>query len=159
MLEFFLLLEMEIVVDDGLGFIVKVFGCFLLEDYFLYLDYKWIVINVIIFMFVKELEIYKLCCGVNVIEFINKLFYYVILLDDEGEGNDEISVQFLYKGYWRVKGCWFICFKDDLECVVCIEYLGYVNNVSKVKEKRLVIFVYVKVFVLKINFKRIKLIL
>ena len=33
MMEPFLLPEMEIVVDDGLGFTVKVFGCFLPEDH------------------------------------------------------------------------------------------------------------------------------
>ena len=36
-------------------------------------------------------------------------FHHVIPLDDEGEGtisgkDDEISVQFPHKGYWRVKG-------------------------------------------------------
>ena len=40
MLEPYLLPEMEIVVEDGLGFTVKVFGCFLPEDHTLYLDYK-----------------------------------------------------------------------------------------------------------------------
>ena len=40
MLEPLLLPGMEIVVDDCLGFTVKVFGCFLLEDHLLYLDYE-----------------------------------------------------------------------------------------------------------------------
>ena len=61
MLESFLLPEMEIVVDDGLGFTVKVFGCFLPEDHPLYLDYKRTAANVTIPMLVKELETYKLC--------------------------------------------------------------------------------------------------
>ena len=40
MLEPMLLPEMDIIVDDGLGFTVKVFGCFLPEEHPLYLDYK-----------------------------------------------------------------------------------------------------------------------
>ena len=48
MLEPSLLPEMEIVVDDGLGFTMKVFGCFLPEDHPRYLDYKRTVTNVTI---------------------------------------------------------------------------------------------------------------
>ena len=68
MLKPFLLPEMEIVVDDGLGFTVKVFGCFLPEYHPLYLDYKWTVTNVTISMLVKELGTHKRCCGLNAIE-------------------------------------------------------------------------------------------
>ena len=157
MLEPFLLPEMEIVVDDGLGFTVKVFGCFLPEDHPLYLDYKRTVTNVTIPMLVKELEIYKLCCGVSATELSGKLFHHVIPLDDEGEGNDEISVQFPHKGYWRAKGCWLICSKDDPESAACTEYLGYVNNASKAKEKRSATPAHVKAPVSKTNPKRIKL--
>lgn len=37
--ELYFLLELEIVVDDSFGFIVKVFGLYLIEDYLLYLKY------------------------------------------------------------------------------------------------------------------------
>ena len=76
---------MEIVVDDGLGFTAKVFGCFLPEYHPLYLDYKWTVIKVTISMLFKELGTHKLCCGVNATEHTGKLFHLVIPLDDEGE--------------------------------------------------------------------------
>ena len=108
-------------------------------------------------MLVKELETYKLCCGVSATELSGKLFYHVILLYDEGKGNDEISVQFPHKGYWRAKGCWLICSKDDSEYAACTEYLGHVNNASKAKEKRSATPAHVKAPVSKTNPKRIKL--
>jgi len=94
---------MEIVVDDGLGFTVKVFGCFLPEYDPLYLDYKWTVIKVTISMLFKDLGTHKLCCGVNATEHTGKLFHRDIPLDDKGEGtnsgkDEEISVQFPHKG-------------------------------------------------------------
>ena len=95
MLEPLLLPEMDIIVDDGLGFTVK--------------DYKRTVPNVTISTLVKEIETYKLCCGVNATELTSKFFHHVIPLDDEGEGNDDINEQFPHKGYWRAKGCLLMC--------------------------------------------------
>ena len=162
-LEPFLLPEMEIVVNNGQGFTVKVFGCFLPEDHPLYLDYKRTVTNVTVSMLVKELEAYKLCCGVNAAEHTGKLFHHhVIPLDDEGEDtnsgeDDEISVQFPHKGYWRGKGCWLICDKEDSECAACEEYLEYVKNASEAKERRLARPAHVKAPVWKTDPERIKL--
>lgn len=79
--ERFLLLELEIIIDESLCFIVKVFGLFFVEDYDLYLRYRRTMYNVIVFVFVKELEVYKLCGGVNVFEMISKFYYYVIFLN------------------------------------------------------------------------------
>lgn len=36
----FLLPKIEIIVDDSLGFTVKVFGCYLPEDYSVYVEYR-----------------------------------------------------------------------------------------------------------------------
>ena len=112
---------------------------FLPEDHPLYLDYKWTVIKVTISMLVKELGTHKLCCGVNATEHTGKLFHHVMPLDDEGEGtnsgkDDEISVQFPHKGYWRVKDCWLMYDKEDSECAACTEYMEYVK--MQVKQKR-----------------------
>lgn len=58
-------------IDDSLGYILKVFGCFLLEDYFLYFEYWCLMRNILICSFVKDIENYKLCCGVEVSELIS----------------------------------------------------------------------------------------
>ena len=115
---------------------------FLREDHPLNVNYKRTVTNVTVSMLVEELETCKLCCGVNATEHTGKLFYHVIPLDDEGEDtnsgeDDEISVQFPHKGYWRAKGFWLMCDKEDSECAACEEYLEYVKNASAAKERRL----------------------
>lgn len=81
MVECYLFLELEIIVDSSFVFIVKVFGCYFVDDYFLYLFYWWIMWNVMMLNLVKELEVYSFCVGVSIIEFISKLYYYVILVN------------------------------------------------------------------------------
>lgn len=93
---------------------MKVFGCLLLDDYFVYLIYRWIVVNIILKNFVKELEVYKLCCGVIMNELNSKFFRYVIFICVIDENDNNI---FFNKGYWRIKGCLLLC--DDDEGDVC----------------------------------------
>lgn len=82
-------LKFEIVVDDSLVFIVRVYGCYFLEDYFVYFDYWCIVRNIFIYSFVELLgENYSLCCGVDILEMISILFYYVVFMS-EGLEEDE----------------------------------------------------------------------
>lgn len=89
MVELYLFFEVEIIVDDSFGFIVKVFGLYLVYDYFLYLKYCCIMCNVILLNLVKDLENLKLCIGVNFMELISKLFYYVILVNYDCMGEEE----------------------------------------------------------------------
>ena len=103
-LEPFLLPEIEIIVDDGLGFTVKVFGCMLPEDHCLYKVYRRTMANVTIVTLIRELEIYKLCNGVHTTQLTDNLFHHVIPVSDTQDDDDEkISVQFPNKDYWRAK--------------------------------------------------------
>ena len=68
-----------------------------------------------------------------------KLLLHVIPLDDEGEDtnsckDDEISVQFPHKGYWRAMGSWLMCDKEDSGCAAYTDYLECVK--MQVKQKR-----------------------
>lgn len=114
MSEPFLIPEKEIIVDDGLGFTVKVFGCFLPQDHPIYLHYKRSMTNVTISVLVKELETYKMCCGVKTTELSGKLFHHVIPADQE----DEDERQFAHNGYWRTTGCWLL--SSENETVSCM---------------------------------------
>lgn len=55
MTEPYMLPQLEIIVDDGLGFTVKVYGCYLVEDHPLYLEYRRSMQNVTMSNLVKEL--------------------------------------------------------------------------------------------------------
>ena len=74
----FLLPQIEVIVDDGLGFTVKAFGCTLPDDHPVYLTHKRSVVNITLKNLVKELEAYKLCCGVTMNELNGKLLHHVI---------------------------------------------------------------------------------
>lgn len=99
-----LLPELEIIIDESLGFTVKAFGSFLVDDHELYLKYKRTMRNITVSMLVNELETYTLCGGANATEITSKLFHHVVPLNQDLTG-DEDSEQFPQKGYWRVKGC------------------------------------------------------
>ena len=57
--------EIEIVIDDRLGFTVKVFGCFMPEDHSVCGLYMRSMCNITIQGLIKELNCYELCCGVE----------------------------------------------------------------------------------------------
>ena len=61
----FLLPELELVIDDSLGFTIKVYGCFLPGDHELYSNYLRSVMNVSVSNLVKDMESYFICPGVD----------------------------------------------------------------------------------------------
>ena len=128
MTEPYMLPQFEIIVDDGLGFTVKVYGCYLVEDHPLYLEYRRSMQNVTMSNLVKDLEGYKLCNGVQTLELTSKLFHHVVPINhdtvsehEEEAEEEEEQQQFPHKGFWRAKG-WFLiqeqgeaCFVETLE--------------------------------------------
>ena len=85
----FLLPQIKVIVDDGLGFTVKAFGCTLPDDHPVYLTHKWSVVNITLKNLVKELEAYRLCCGMTMNELNGKPFHHVIPMctTDEDDNN------------------------------------------------------------------------
>lgn len=153
MCEPFLIPEKEIIVDDGLGFTVKVFGCFLPQDHPIYLRYKRSMTNVTISVLVKELESYKMCCGVKTTELSGKLFHHVIPADQE----DEDKSQFGHNGYWRTTGCWLLSSENETICSTCTDHMKDVHNAHKVKKRKLDKPAHIKAPVSKTDPHRIKL--
>lgn len=95
--------EFEIIVDDSLGFTVKVFGSYLIEDHPLYLRYHRTVRNVTLSTLVKNLKDYTLCSGVDATEVTSKVYHHVIpIIHDSME---EQLQQFPHKGFWRAREC------------------------------------------------------
>lgn len=149
----FLIPEKEIIVDDSLGFTVKVFGCFLPQDHPIYLNYKRSMTNVTISVLVKELETYKLCCGVKTPELSGNLFHHVIPADQE----DEDESQFAHTGYWRTRDCWLLSSDDETICSSCTDHMIDMNDAHKDRERRLAKPASVKAPVSKTDPNRIKL--
>lgn len=156
----FLLPELEIIVDDSLGFTVKAFGCFIPEDHPIYTQYRRSMGNITICNLVKELESYKLCEGVHALELTSKLFHHVIpcthedYMQDEG---DQDMQPFPNKGFWRSTGCWLICEEDNSVCDSCAAYSSSGETTCRVKQRRLSTPAHVKAPVSKTDPERLKL--
>lgn len=129
-LEQFLLPKLEICIDNSLGFTVKMFGSFLVDDHELYLKYHRSMQNVTLSMLVKELEAYTVCDGVNPSEMTSKLYHHVVPLNPDLDLDD--NEQFPHKGYWRAKDCLLVC--DNSVCESCQEYLLSTSSCRKAKE-------------------------
>lgn len=71
----YLLPEFKIIVDDSLGFTVKVFGLYL-TDHSIYKKYRRSVQKALI----KNLGDYILCCGASTAEFSSKLVMSFLLI-------------------------------------------------------------------------------
>ena len=132
MVEPYLLPEVEIIVDDSLGFTVKVFGSYMVDDHPLYLKYCRTMCNVTLSNLVKDLENLKLCTGVNPIELTSKLFHHVVPVNHDCMGEEEEPQQFPHKGFWRVKEC-LLFNKADGICPACQEFNVHIG---KAKESR-----------------------
>ena len=87
MLEPYLLPELEVFVEDSLGFTVKVYGSCLVDYHPLYLRYWRSIKNVS--NLVKELESYQLCDGVQTLEISSKLFHHVVPINHDSISDEE----------------------------------------------------------------------
>ena len=152
----YVLPQLEIVVDDSLGFTVKVFGSYLPEDHPIYLQYRRTVQNVTVSNLIKELEGYRLCDGVSTLELSGKMFHHVIPVIHDSLGEEEEEQQFPHKGFWRAKGCLLLYQQVDI-CNECDEFVSSVENARKGKESRSAKPAHVKAPVSKTDPERIKL--
>ena len=120
----FLIPKFEIVVDESLGFTVKVFGAYLVDDHPLYTENLRSMRNVTISNLVNGLEKYKLCDGAIATELTAKLYHHVVPIaanDQMDNENDKVN-QFPHQGFWRTKDCLLICEQVNNVCKSCYEY-------------------------------------
>ena len=141
---------MEIIINDSLGFTVKAFGSFLVEDHELYLKYKRSMHNITVSLLVNELKSYTLCDGVNPTEITSKLFHHVVPLNQDLTG-DEDSEQ------WRVNRCVLLMCEENPVCGACSEYMSSSRHSSEARERRMLKPAHAKAPISKTDPERIKL--
>ena len=157
MVEPYLLPEVEMmIVDDNLGFTVKVFGSYLVHDHPLYLKYRRTMCNVTLSNLVKDLENLKLCTRVNPMELTSKLFHHVVPVNHDCMGEEEEQQQFPHKGFWRVKECLLFNEADGI-CPACQEFNFYTEKAQKAKKSRSIKPAHINAPVSKTDPERIKL--
>ena len=106
---------------------------------------------------VKDIENYKLCCGVEVSELTSQLFHHVIPLSEDPL-KDEQDHLLPNQGYWRSKDCALMCDGgEDAACWACMDYTASVGKTTKAKERRLSTHAHVRAPVSKTDPARLKL--
>ena len=90
-------------------------------------------------------------------ELTSKLFHHVIPINEDSLEDGDQNQPFPNKGFWRTMGCSLICEEGESACVACTEYMAYVNNTKRVKERCLLNPAHAKAPVSKTNPGRIKL--
>ena len=76
--ECFQLQELQIIIDDSLGYTIAVYGWFLPEDHELYTSYLRLINNVTVSDLVREIECHLICPGVSPNELTGEVIPHVV---------------------------------------------------------------------------------
>ena len=150
----FLYPQIKAIVDDGLGFIVKLDLAVHYRMITLYI-FTTKTVNITLKNLVKELKAYKLCCGVLWNKLNGKFFHYVIPICATNKYNNN---PFPNKGYWRIKGCLLQSDDDGGDvCDGCDQFSSSVEIANCTKTQHLSPPVQVQATLSKTHPARIKL--
>ncbi|XP_022780188.1 uncharacterized protein LOC111321541 [Stylophora pistillata] len=129
----FLLPELKLIIDDSLGFTIKVYGCLLPEDHELYLNCFTSVMNVSVSNLVKDMERYFICPGVEPLTCSDVLQHVIPKFVDHLKEEEP----FPSKQYWRAKGCELLCEDSNQQCMPCSKFSHAVGKTNRSKLKKL----------------------
>lgn len=115
--------EIQILIDDSLGFAISVYGWLLPENHGLYSENFRSIANITVSELVKKIESMSICPGVKPSILSSEIQHHVIpkpidpLLDDE----ESTSSSFPNKDSWRTCECLVFC-KCNQQCPSCSKY-------------------------------------
>ena len=138
--ECFQLQELQIIIDDSLGYTIAVYGWFLPEDHELYTSYLRSINNVTVSDLVREIECHLICPGVSPNELTGEVIPHVVpkVVDPLYHSDDGASMNmFPKKQYWRPPDCTLLCSPQAQLCTACMEY-GHASELkARAKNRRL----------------------
>ena len=115
--------EIQVMIDDSLGFAISVYGWLLPEDHELYSECFRSVANITVSELVKKIEAMSICPGVKPSSLSSEIQHHVIpklvdpLLDDE----ESTSSSFPNKDFWRTREC-LVLDERNQQCPSCSKY-------------------------------------
>lgn len=130
-----LLPELEVVIDDSLGFTLKVYGFYLPDDHELYSQYFRSVTNTSVANLVKEIESHIVCHGVNATISAHVVHHIIPKSVDHLTVEDNVN-SFPHEEYWRVKDCEILCNGLD-RCARCSKFVQTEEKSKMVKQRKL----------------------
>ena len=130
--------QVELVVDDSLGFTIKVYGWLLPDDHILYTKYLRSMRNITVSDLVKELaEPFVVCPGTEQRELHSNIVHHVIPMSvDPFDCSDNELENFSFKEYWRSRKCQLLVESDE-NCQCCKEQSYSMQRSSQAKQSRM----------------------
>ena len=129
--------EIQIMIDDSLGFTIYAYGWLLPEDHELYSTNLRSVTNITVSDLVKSIGTLSICPGVKPFELSSSILHHVIpksvdpLLNDDDDGSS-----FPHQEYWRTRGC-AVLFDNGKQCCSC-HHCSHKSELSHMaKQKKL----------------------
>lgn len=129
--------EIEIMIDDSLGFTIYVYGWLLPEDHELYTANLRSITNITVSDLVKSIATQSICPGVKPSEFSSSIVHHVIPKSvDPLFNDDDGGTSFPHQEYWRTRGC-VVLFGHGEQCCSCHQYSHKSELSHKAKEKKI----------------------
>ena len=130
--------EIEIMIDDSLGFTIYVYGWLLPEDHELYTTNLRSITNITVSDLVKSIGTLSICPGVKPSELSSSIVHHVIpkSVDPFFVNDDDDGSSFPHQEYWRTRGC-AVLFGHGEQCCSCHQYSQKSELSHKAKQKKL----------------------
>lgn len=130
--------QLELVVDDSLGFTILVYGWLLPDDHILYTKYYRSMRNVTLNELVRKLtESFIICPGIEQPELNSNIIHHVIPMSvDPLNCSDNEPENFSFKEYWRSRKCQLLVEGIEL-CLSCEEQSYNMHRSSQAKQRRM----------------------
>ena len=120
--DLFLLPEIELMIDDSLGYNISIFGWNLPEDHDLYTNNVRSVTKITVSDLVKDLEKSYICTGVKPTERCHDVLPHVIPKIPGDSLFEDPGPSFPHKEFWRTRNCAVLLEEKDQQCDSCSKY-------------------------------------
>ena len=129
--------QLELVVDDSLGYSIIVYGWLLPDDHILYTQYLRSMKNITLSDLVRELVESVICPGIEQSELNSNIIHHVIPMSvDPLNSDDNGPENYSFKEFWRSRKCQLLV--QDLEdCASCDEQTKTIRRSSLAKQRRM----------------------
>ena len=127
--------KFTVVIDDGLGFTIKIYDWLLPENHVIYTSLKRSLRNVTVSNLIKNIESFILCEGLKSREMSGSLIFHVVpILSNQDDENSPIQ-PFQSQVFARSKSC--LMLNDSQICIECIRNKTDDDKALRRKEARL----------------------
>ena len=130
--------ELEIMIDDSLGFTISVYGWFLPEDHEIYTENFRSVTNITLSDLVKSIDTLMIWPGVKPSQLSSNIVHHLIpkSVDPLFHENMTDANSFPHQEYWRTCGCMVLC-ENKKQCDSCYQYSHKCELSQKAKQRKL----------------------